>query len=301
MCSADSSGEGSAPSSSARASRAFPYTVSASAGRPAATSERISAPTSPSRKGCSATREESSPVSSRPRPTRRSASIRSSRTAIRSSDSRVTGARKKSEPATSSRAGPRHRSSASRRTRAAVPGSRASAPRPAEASRSKRTTSTASGSTARRYPAGCDSTSTPGRARRSRDTSACRAFVAPAGGSSCQIPSISSSEATTRPGSSASRISRARSRVPPTPTPFPSSPRTSRAPSIEIRMATFCGSARGYRHFVGGRCRKAPEGPGRCRRGRNATGRTGIHAGEEGHVPLPGNPRRGTDRDGPRE
>lgn len=34
---------------------------------------------------------------------------------------------------------------------------------------------------------------------------------------------------------------RARSRVPPTPMPPPSSPRTSRGPSTEIRMRTFCG------------------------------------------------------------
>ena len=59
-CNADSSGEGSTPSASARASLVRSYTSSASVSRPAATRARISAATSRSRSGCAATRSVSS-------------------------------------------------------------------------------------------------------------------------------------------------------------------------------------------------------------------------------------------------
>ena len=59
-CKADSSGEGSTPSASARASLVRSYTSSASVSRPAATRARISAATSRSRIGCAATTSVSS-------------------------------------------------------------------------------------------------------------------------------------------------------------------------------------------------------------------------------------------------
>ena len=148
-CNADSSGEGSTPSASARASLVRWYTSSASVSRPAATRARISAATSRSRTGCAATRSVSSVTSSAPWPRLISASNRSSMAVRRSPSSRVTAASNAalSCKPTSCMAAPRHNARASRssRTRRGSSSLRAWPTR-----RSNRTASTASGSTVNR-------------------------------------------------------------------------------------------------------------------------------------------------------
>ena len=148
-CNADSSGEGSTPSASARASLVRSYTSSASLSRPAATRARISAATSRSRTGCAATRSVSSVTSSAPWPRPISASNRSSIAVRRSPSSRVTAASNAALSCrpTSCMAAPRHNARASRssRTRRGSSSLRAWPTR-----RSNRTASTASGSTVNR-------------------------------------------------------------------------------------------------------------------------------------------------------
>ena len=147
-CNAASSGEGSTPSASARASRARWYTSSASLSRPAATRARISAAASRSRNGCAATRSVSSVTSSAPCPRVISASARSSAAVSRNSSSRMTAASNAalSSRPTSCMAAPRHSSRASRSSRARREASPVRA-WPAMTRRSNRTASTASGST----------------------------------------------------------------------------------------------------------------------------------------------------------
>ena len=106
------------------------------------------------------------------------------------------------------------------------------------ASRSKRWASTSSGSTASRYPPPWNSIARRS-VRRSRETWACRALAASAGGSSPYRPSISRSTATTRPASSSSITSSARGRGPPTATPRRQSARTSSAPRIPNHTGSF--------------------------------------------------------------
>ena len=148
-CNADSSGEGSTPSASARASLVRWYTSSASVSRPAATRARISAATSRSRIGCAATKSVSSVTSSAPWPRLTSASNRSSMAVRRSPSSRVTAASNAalSCKPTPCMAAPRHNSRASRSSRTRR-GSSSLRARPTR--RSNRTASTASGSTVNR-------------------------------------------------------------------------------------------------------------------------------------------------------
>ncbi len=118
-CNADSSGEGSTPSASARASLVRSYTSSASVSRPVATRARISAATSRSRTGCAATKSVSSVTISTPWPRLISASNRSSMAVRRSPSSRVTAASNAalSCKPTSCMAAPRHKARASRSSR----------------------------------------------------------------------------------------------------------------------------------------------------------------------------------------
>ncbi len=241
-CSAASSGDGCTPSCSTSRRLVCSYTSSAAPRWPDCRSARISLAARVSRMGYAMTRPSSSATSDAGGPARSSASTRCSRVISRSSSSRAIAARPKSVSATSASAGPRHSASASRSVAAAAAGSSSSCARPAAASSSNRTTSVHRGSSRSWYPVGRDSIAASGTARRSRDTRACSAFAAPAGVSSAHSPSMSWPEVTSRPGCSASMISRARSLAPPTSTTVPSAGsgpvRTSSGPSIATCTAS---------------------------------------------------------------
>ena len=193
--------------------------------------------------------------------------MRSSSTVHRSSSSRAASRRSSPSSSEPSRGGPRQSAKAPRSTSTATSTSPStSASRPRAASASKQRASISSSGTSRRYPpAAVTSASLSGpRARRSFDTSACRALAPPAGGSSPQSSSArrsawTVSRARTRRRSSSARCfapRMGRSTSPSTTWSSPSIRNVTRG-----RYAHLAGENLGFRQVSVGSGRRQGRGP----------------------------------------
>ncbi len=229
----DNAGDGSTPSWSASSCRVSWYTFSASPCRPARYSARMSWPRSRSRSGYAAASSSSSGARPAPRPSARSASIRSSVAASRSSSSRATGraANESVGHLGQRRAAPQPQRAAQHgcpvlrvtgRQRAA-----GHADQPLELRRVHLLRRHGQLIPARPVP-----DSLGPAAWRSRETSAWRALPLSAGPSAGHRSAHRRSAEMVCPASRASRISKARSRGPPSSMGCPASPRTWSGPRM---------------------------------------------------------------------